>query len=115
MANQRKRKKLLSKEKVVEMREAMDKGMSIQECARRHNVAYFATYQIRRGWSYARAGGPTIQAKVKRISPETAARIVALRGRGATIDQLAKASGFGPTTVKKVIRLAKQAKESDGV
>lgn len=95
---------MLTEEQVVALRESMASGESIQDCAERANLPYFTLYQIRRGWTYPKAGGPIAGRTRGRMTPAKAQRILALREKGATIRQLANAAGCGMTTIKKVLR-----------
>ena len=97
------RKQILTDEQVRDMREAMAGGESIQACADRLKLPYFTVYQIRRGWTYSKIGGPAIERSRGHMTPAKAERIRHLRAKGATIDQLAKAASVGRTTVKKVL------------
>ncbi len=97
------RKQILTDKQVFAMREAMAGGEAIQACADRLKLPYFTVYQIRRGWTYPKIGGPVIERSRGKMTPAKAARIRELRAKGATIDQLANAARVGRTSVKKVL------------
>jgi len=85
------------------MREDMAGGMTTQEAADKYEFPYFTVYSIRRGWTYMEAGGPIEKRKRGRMTPEKAEKVRALKAKGATIAQLAKAAKCGKTTIKKAL------------
>lgn len=101
----RRRRKRPNVRLVVQMRQEMHEGLSIEEAAEKYDLPYFTVYQIRRGWTYKDAGGPVVD-EIKRkhkLSAQKAERLRLLKKKGATIDQLCAASGFGRTAVKKAL------------
>lgn len=113
------RRRRLDRAKVLQMREDMEgvpdkpgkpgsgrPPLSVEDAAIKYNLPYFTMYQIRRGWTYKDAGGPVLAATVrkKKIGPKLAKRMRFLhKERGATIDQLCAATGYGRTAVKKAL------------
>jgi transposase len=109
----KRRRKRLPKKKVARIRELVESGKrTIAEAAEMYDIPYFTAYSIARGWSYTTAPGPRLAIQRKFISPERAARIVELHERGASIKQLALASKFSESTIKRVIRKARKQAEA---
>lgn len=112
----RRRKHNLKNDEVIEMRNAMadeldddgnviKAGLSIQKVAKLFNVEYFTVYQVRRGLTYRKAGGPILEETSRRppLSADKKRRLRRLRKKGATIQQLCDATGYGRTAIKKAL------------
>lgn len=101
----RRRAKRLPKKKVAKIRDMVESGRrTISEAAELYGIPYFTAYSIVRGYSYTNAPGPTVQRQRKAMTEERAARIVELHAKGASIAQLALASKFSVSTIKRVLR-----------
>ncbi|MGD9749406.1 MAG: helix-turn-helix domain-containing protein [Acidimicrobiia bacterium] len=106
----KKRRSRLPKKKVAKIRDLVASGKrTIAEVAELYGIPYFTAYSIVRGYSYTRTPGPTATRQRKSMSEERAARIVELHEKGASIRQLALASKFSESTIKRVLRQAKEA------
>jgi transposase len=109
----RRRRKRLPKKKVAKIRELVETGKrTIAEAAEMYDIPYFTAYSIVRGWSYTTAPGPRAAVQRKFVSDERAQRIVGLHERGASIRQLALASKFSESTIKRVLRKARKQAEA---
>lgn len=109
---QSKRRKRLPKKKIQRIRELVESGKrTITEVADHYGIPYFTAYSIVRGYSYTRVPGPTVKRQRTFITPERAARIVELHTKGASIKQLALASKFSVSTIKRVLRRSREASQ----
>lgn len=102
------RRRRLTVANVNKMRHEMDADkspLSIEAAAEKYKIPYFTAYQIRRGWTYKAAGGPILEETQRRkpMSAKLAEKLRALKAKGASIDQLMEASGYGRTAVKKAL------------
>ncbi|MGW8177879.1 MAG: helix-turn-helix domain-containing protein [bacterium] len=98
------RNETMTDERVREIRrKVVTEKRSVQEVCDEEQLPYFTVYQIVRGWTYPKVGGPTLKRQRYRLTPERAAKMRALKEKGATIDQIAKAAQCGTTTVKKAL------------
>ena len=94
----------MTDERVRKIRhEVVTKGRSVQEVCDEQHLPYFTVYQIVRGWTYPNVGGPVVSRKRYKLTPARAAKMRALKEKGATIQQIADAAGCGTTTVKKAL------------
>lgn len=108
----KRRRKRLPNKKIKRIRELVESGRrSVSEVAELYDIPYFTAYGIVRGYSYTRAPGPTLATKRKFMTPERAARIVELHGKGASINQLVRASQFSRSTIKRVLRQARETSQ----
>lgn len=101
----RQRRRRLKAETVVKLRKLMANGHSPADVARHFKLPYFTVYSIRRGYSYKSVGGPIQDDKVHGVppSPRKARKIKELRAKGASLDDLAAASGHGMDMIKRTL------------
>lgn len=101
------KQRTLTAEEVLQMREAMAAGKSVRQVAVERGLNYFTVYQVRRGWTYASAGGPVRHERERAsVTPEVIERILALREQGYAIAQIARKAGLGLTSVKRALKEA---------
>ena len=94
----------LKPEQVVELRDAIEAGVSATELAVRYGVAEGTVYRIARGELWRRIGGPLQPKKAKHGRRMSTGQIEAMRrsmAEGLTVAQVAKRHGVSPTTARK--------------
>jgi DNA-binding NarL/FixJ family response regulator len=112
-AQKRKRRRRLSADAVVRIRKLLDSGEhTVAEVAELVQLPYFTVYSLRRGYNYREAGGPVTSDRQRAlVTPERAAKIRAVRAKGASIERIAQATGLSETTIKRVLRAAPEESE----
>lgn len=103
--------KRLSKPFIAYLRRAIDTFQyDVKGFALAHEIPYFTVYSAYRGYTYKKANGP-VRRHLERpyVAQKTKDKIVALRNKGATYAQLAKAAGLCEPTIKGIIKESKRA------
>lgn len=116
-AQKRKRRRRLPPDTVVAIRRLLGEfgddeitpKYTIVQLAEMFQLPYFTVYSLKRNYNYKDAGGPVeMERKRPLVTPERAAKIRALRAKGASIERLVVASKLSETTIKRILRSAQE-------